>query len=64
MDDYDKESKALLDEYSEKYLKIIEKYKGQVYNGLDGSPESREIDKNRKQFKEELKKLKEKYNRK
>lgn len=63
MKTYEEESKALLKKHHEKELKIREKYKGQTFNQLDGSPESMEINKNTKWFKEELKKIKEKYNR-
>lgn len=60
---YEEESKYYLLKAHKKELEIREKYKGQTFNQLDGSPESREINKNTKWLKGELKKIKEKYNR-
>lgn len=53
---YEEESKYYLLKAHKKELEIREKYKGQTFNQLDGSPESREINKNTKWLKGELKK--------
>lgn len=62
MKTYEEEAKQLLDEYYKRELKIREKYKGIINDTqLDGSPETKEIEKNTKKYKEELKELKEKH---
>lgn len=58
---YEEESKKLLEKLKEKDNLVLEKYKNVVFNQLDGSPRTRELEKNKQWYLKELEKLKEKY---
>lgn len=58
---YEEESKKLLEKLKEKDNLVLDKYKNVVFNQLDGSPRSKELEKNKQWYLKELEKLKEKY---
>ena len=60
---YEEESKKLLEKLKEKDNLVLEKYKNVVFNQLDGSPRSRELEKNKQWYLKELEKLKEKHHK-
>ena len=60
---YDEKIAQLLSELKEKDLETREKYKGIITSQLDGSDETKELEKNKQWYLKELEKLKSKYNK-
>ena len=60
---YDEKIAQLLSELKEKDLETREKYKGVITSQLDGSDETKELEKNKQWYLKELEKLKSKYNK-
>lgn len=60
---YDEKATQLLSELKEKDLETRKKYKGIITSQLDGSDETRELEKNKQWYLTELEKLKSKYNK-
>ena len=60
---YDEKAIQLLNKLKEKDLETREKYKGVITSQLDGSDETKELEKNKQWYLTELEKLKSKYNK-